>query len=48
MAFLAYYLHWTPAELLNMEHRERRRWCEQVSEINRKLSGTKNDRIEFK
>jgi len=23
---------------MNMEHRERRRWCEEISKINRKLN----------
>lgn len=35
MAFLAYYLNWSRAELLQMDHLERRSWCDQVSEINR-------------
>lgn len=37
MAFLAYYLHWPLQTLLEMEHSERRRWCREVSEINRNL-----------
>jgi hypothetical protein len=45
---LAYYLHWGHDELLNLGHRERRAWCEQVSAINRKLSGDRNERYEFK
>lgn len=35
MAFLAMHLHWSHAELMGMEHRERRRWCSEVSAINR-------------
>ena len=42
MSFLAYYLHWSMGDLMDMEHRERRRWCEEVSEINKKLSGTRD------
>ncbi|MDR1217191.1 MAG: hypothetical protein LBJ99_01240 [Oscillospiraceae bacterium] len=48
IAFLAYYLHWGHDELMELGHRERRQWCEQVSAINRKLSGTANERFEFK
>ncbi|MDR0936811.1 MAG: hypothetical protein LBM98_09035 [Oscillospiraceae bacterium] len=48
MAFLAYYLHWAPEQLLKMEHSERRNWCARVSEINRQLSGNRNERIDFK
>ena len=38
MAFIAYHLHWSHAELMNIEHQERRRWCEEISKINRRLS----------
>lgn len=48
MAFLAYYLHWSSQELLNMEHRERRRWCREVSAINKKLSGKDQNSFEFR
>lgn len=24
---------------MNLEHRDRRRWCEEISRINRKMSG---------
>lgn len=40
MAFLAYYLHWPYDQLMEMQHQERRRWCREVSVINKKLSGT--------
>lgn len=48
MSFLAYYLHWPVDDLMNMDHRERRRWCEEVSSINQKLNGTENKKFEFK
>jgi hypothetical protein len=38
LAFLAYHLHWSYDELLHMEHAERRRWCDEVSRMNRRLS----------
>ncbi len=38
VAFVAYYLHWEPETVVNMPHSERRRWCEEISKINRKLS----------
>jgi len=41
MAFLAYYFHWNHHELLSMEHRERQRWCSEVSQINEKLGEKK-------
>ncbi len=36
IAFLAYYLHWDRASLLDLDHRERARWCDEVSAIHRK------------
>ena len=38
VAFIAYHFHWSFAEIMNLEHRERRRWCEEISNINHKLS----------
>ncbi|RKG72384.1 hypothetical protein D7W79_28635 [Corallococcus exercitus] len=40
IAFLAYYLHWDHDTLLELEHRDRRRWCEEVSRINREVGGS--------
>ncbi|WP_307718819.1 DUF6760 family protein [Desulfocucumis palustris] len=37
-AFIAYYFHWSHDEIMSMEHRERRKWCEEISKINRKLN----------
>nr|DAN03010.1 MAG TPA: hypothetical protein [Bacteriophage sp.] len=49
MAFLGYYLHWPREELMNLDHRERRRWCAEVSGINQNLSGKDQQRpIEFR
>lgn len=38
VAFIAYYFHWSHDEIMQMEHLERKRWCEEISNINRKLS----------
>ena len=38
MAFIAYYFHWSRSEVLSLEHEERRRWCEEITRINRELS----------
>ena len=48
MSFLFYYFHWSNDEVMNMDHLERRRWCRQVSQINKKLSKEDKNRIEFK
>ena len=38
VAFIAYYFHWGYEEIMNMEHKERTRWCEEISAMNKKLS----------
>ena len=39
MAFIAYYLHWPISEVMALPHDERRRWCKEISKINRSLNG---------
>lgn len=39
MAFIAFHFHWSRTELLNLEHAERRRWCQEISAINRRMDG---------
>lgn len=38
VAFIAYHFHWDHETIMNLEHMERRRWCEEVSKINKELS----------
>ncbi len=38
MAFIGYYLHWSHREVMTVDHLERRRWCEEISKINRKIN----------
>jgi len=38
VAFIAYNFHWNHNAIMNMEHTERRRWCEEISKINKKLN----------
>ena len=38
MAFIAYYFHWPWSEILELEHEQRRRWCQEISRINRQLN----------
>ncbi|NLL15444.1 MAG: hypothetical protein GX267_18760 [Fibrobacter sp.] len=35
VAFLAYYFHWEHDTIMNLDHEERRRWCEEVSRIHK-------------
>lgn len=48
MSFLAYYLHWNHDQLMDLDHRERRRWCSEVSAINKKLNGTPKNVFELR
>jgi uncharacterized protein DUF6760 len=43
MAFIASHFHWSSETLLTMEHGERRRWCREISSINRSLNGSASD-----
>lgn len=45
VAFIAYHFHWSHEEIMNMEHRERQRWVEEISKINRQLSGEKQKSV---
>ncbi len=45
VAFIAYHFHWSFEEVVNMEHRERQRWCEEISKINKNLSEEKQRSI---
>lgn len=38
VAFIAYHFKWGYTEVLEMDHAERRRWCLEISRINRSLS----------
>jgi hypothetical protein len=44
VAFIAYHFHWSHDEILALEHRDRRRWCEAISAINRRLTGQPAER----
>jgi hypothetical protein len=37
-AFIAYHFKWSHDEVMNMEHWERRLWCEEISKINTKIN----------
>ena len=38
MSFISYYFHWGEETVMQMEHNERRRWCEEISSINSSLN----------
>ena len=45
VAFVAYHFHWSFEEILNMEHRDRQKWVQEISSINRQLSAEKQRSI---
>jgi hypothetical protein len=38
VAFIAYYFHWQPDQIIGLPHAQRKRWCEEISRINRTLN----------
>ncbi len=40
---MAYYFHWPHEEIMNMPHAQRKRWCEEISAINKQLSEEKKN-----
>jgi hypothetical protein len=42
MAFISYYFHWSEDEVAKLEHADRRRWCSEISSINKELSPSKD------
>lgn len=38
MSFISYYFHWSEAEVSALDHVSRRRWCSEISEINKSLN----------
>jgi hypothetical protein len=38
VAYIAYYFHWPLQQILELEHEERRKWIEEIANINRKLT----------
>lgn len=44
MSFISYYFHWSQNEVLALDHRQRRRWCEEISSINSSLDPSDSKR----
>jgi hypothetical protein len=39
VAFVAYHFHWAPADVMSLEHADRRRWVHEISAINARING---------
>ncbi|MGI5979097.1 MAG: DUF6760 family protein [Oscillospiraceae bacterium] len=44
MSFISYYFHWSHSEVLALDHKQRRRWCEEISSINSSLDPSDSKR----
>ena len=38
MSFISYYFHWGMNDVLELDHKERRRWCREISDINSSIN----------
>lgn len=38
MAYISYHFHWPWSEVMNMDHRERQRWVDEIAAINTRLN----------
>jgi hypothetical protein len=38
VAFIAYHFHWAPEQIMNLEHRDRRRWVQRISALNQRIN----------
>lgn len=46
MSFISYYFHWSAKEVEALDHMSRRRWCSEISEINKSLTPSKSNKKE--
>ena len=44
MSFISYYFHWGMDEVMQLDHMSRRRWCSEISEINKSLNPSKKSK----
>jgi hypothetical protein len=40
IAYIAYHFHWPHAEIMDFEHRDRRRWVEHIAALNQRANET--------
>jgi hypothetical protein len=44
VAYVAYHFHWPHQEIMRLDHRERQRWCAEISGINERLNSSAKER----
>ncbi|HEY8285696.1 MAG TPA: DUF6760 family protein [Chloroflexota bacterium] len=45
VAYIAYHFHWADEAILGMSHQDRRRWVEEIDQINRRRNAEDEQRI---
>ncbi|HOW46959.1 MAG TPA: hypothetical protein P5305_01160 [Rubrivivax sp.] len=38
MAYLSYYFHWPYAQVMALDHRERRQWARELARVNKRIN----------
>jgi len=38
IAFIAYHFHWSHADVMDLEHVDRRRWVAEISALNKRMN----------
>jgi hypothetical protein len=41
LAYIAYHFHWSPDDVLDMEHAERHIWLAEIARINREINDSR-------
>ena len=44
MSFISYYFHWSMDEVMKLDHMSRRKWCSEISEINKSINPSKKQK----
>ncbi|WP_347710634.1 DUF6760 family protein [Nodosilinea sp. FACHB-131] len=39
VAYIAYHFHWSPEQILQLEHRDRQQWVSEIARINQQRDG---------
>lgn len=42
VSFMGYYFHWAEEDILRMPSLSRKKYCQEINRINRKINGEKN------
>jgi hypothetical protein len=43
VAYVAYHFHWPYAQLMDLDHLERRRWIQEIARINKRINEAEQD-----